>query len=71
MTKLIILDRYEGDYAIIEIDGKIKKEPISRLTKKVKEGTFLTFNGVMYAPDGAATELRKSQIAALEEDLFN
>jgi hypothetical protein len=67
---VIILDRYEGNFAILEIDGKMVSEPIDRLAEKCKEGTVLIFKDNMYLPDNAETELRKKQIAALQEDLF-
>lgn len=67
---MIILDRYEDDFAILEIDGKMVCEPIDRLSEKCKEGTVLIFKDNMYLPDNAETELRKKQIAALQEDLF-
>ena len=68
---MIILDRYEGEFAFIEIDGEIKKEPISKLKSKVKEGTVLTIKDGMYFPDAAATAIRRKQIAALSDELFS
>ncbi len=68
---MIILDRYEGDFAFIEIDGKIKKEPVSRLKSRVKEGSVLTVKDGMYIPDAAATAIRRKQIAALSDELFS
>lgn len=68
---MIILDRYEGKFALLEIDGKIVKEPISKLKNKFKEGTVLILRDNMYLADEAATLLRKKQIAALSDELFS
>lgn len=67
---MIVLDRYEGDCAILEIDGKSVSVPLSKLKERCKEGTVLTLKDGMYLPSNDATALRKEQIAALQEDLF-
>lgn len=67
---MIILERYEGDIAVLEVDGKIKNIPAEKLEKRVSEGTVLIFKNNMYLPDSEATAARRKKIASLQEDLF-
>lgn len=67
---MIILERYEGDIAVLEIDGKIKNVPAKMLKENIKEGTVLVFEDNMYLPDSEATAVRRKKIASLQEDLF-
>lgn len=68
---MIILDRYEGDSAVLEIDGQTVSVSALLLKEKCKEGTVLIKKDNMYLPDKALTDLRKKQISALQEDLFD
>ncbi|AKL94602.1 hypothetical protein CACET_c11370 [Clostridium aceticum] len=59
---MMILDRFEGDYGVIEIDGKmldVKKEFID---SKVKEGDVLLLKEGIYYRDDKATKKRKKEI---------
>ncbi len=67
---MIILERFEGDTAVLEIDGILKNIPKSMLKGEIKEGTVLILKDNMYLPDSAATKNRREKIAALQEDLF-
>ncbi|MBQ4154388.1 MAG: DUF3006 domain-containing protein [Clostridia bacterium] len=67
---MIILERYEGNIAVLEIDGKIKNVPAKMLKENIKEGTVLVFEDNMYLPDSEATAVRRKKIASLQEDLF-
>lgn len=67
---MIVLERFEGDTVVLEIDGNFKNVPRTMLSGKIKEGTVLVFENNMYLPDSAATENRRKTIAALQEDLF-
>lgn len=67
---MIILERYEGDIAVLEVDGKIKNVPAEKLEQRVSEGTVLIFKNNMYLPDSEATAARRKKIASLQEDLF-
>ncbi len=67
---MIILERYEGNIAVLEIDGKIKNVPTKMLKENIKEGTVLVFEDNMYLPDSEATAVRRKKIASLQEDLF-
>jgi hypothetical protein len=67
---MIILERYEGEIAVLEVDGKIKNVPTEKLEKGISEGTVLIFKNNMYLPDSEATAARRKKIASLQEDLF-
>lgn len=67
---MIILERFEGDTAVLEIDGILKNIPKSMLKGEIKEGTVLVLKDNMYLPDSAATAYRRKKIAALQDDLF-
>ena len=67
---MIILERYEGDTAVLEVDGKIKNVPVKMLKQGILEGTVLIFKNNMYLPDSEATAACRKKIASLQEDLF-
>lgn len=67
---MIVLERFEGDTAVLEVDGKLKNVPKAMLKGEIKEGTVLILKDNMYLPDSSATKNRREKIAALQEDLF-
>ena len=67
IPKLCIIDRFEGDWAVIEYEDKIFNFPKELLPKEAKEGDVLIFNVQI---DEKETENRKKIIEKLAEDLF-
>lgn len=67
---MIVLDRYEENMAVLEIDGKTVSVEKIMIQDGVEEGTVLIFKDNMYLPDSEATKNRRKKIAALQEDLF-
>lgn len=64
------IDRFEGDFAVLELDaGKFVEKKRALLPENAKEGDLLEeYNGTfLFAPDSGAL---KRQIQDLEEELF-
>jgi len=59
---MIILERFEGDYAVIEIDGEMIDVEKHLLDKGVKEGDVLIAIDGKYYKDAQATEKRRQDI---------
>ena len=68
---MIILDRYEGEYALIEEDGVIKKVEKERVENSVKEGSVLTLKDGKYFLDKAKTKARREKLIELQDSLFD
>lgn len=67
---MIIVDRFEGNYVVIEIDGKIVNVKKSKVSKDVKEGDILKLVDEMYYKDKKATENRKKKIENKFKDMW-
>ncbi len=59
-----IIDRFEGDYAVVECDGAFQQVPRSRLPVTAKEGDVLRKTDAGYAVDEPETSRRRQQLAA-------
>ena len=65
---MIIIDRFEEKYAVIEKDGEIIKIKKKHLPKEAKPGDVLIFDGKKYIIEDKKTEeIRKSNISLLEK----
>lgn len=67
---MIILDRFEGDYAVIEIDEKIVNIEKHLLDRGIKEGDVLTMVDGLYYKDEEATKKRKQYIKNKFKDMW-
>lgn len=67
---MIILDRFEGNYAVIEMDEKIINVDKHLLDKDVKEGDVLTKINGLYYTDNQATQKRKEDIKNRFKDMW-
>lgn len=67
MQKLCIIDRFEGNWAVIEYGNKTFNFPKKLLPKEAKEGDVLKFNITI---DREETEKRRKAIEDLAKDLF-
>lgn len=67
----VIIDRFEGKYAICEKENKemINIERV-KLPKKVVEGDVLIIEGVSIAIDKTETKKRRERINGLMDDLW-
>jgi hypothetical protein len=64
-----IIDRFEGEYAVIEFDGKTEDVLRSELPAEVKPGDTLIFEEGKIMIDTKATS-RKEEIDSLMDELF-
>ncbi len=67
---MIILDRFEGEYALIEIHGEIVRLEKHRVNESVREGDVLTLIDGLYYTDQEATEKRKQYIKSRFKDMW-
>lgn len=56
---MIVLDRFEGEYAVIEVEGEMINICKSLLAEDVVEGDLLVEKDGMYYKDGEGTLQRK------------
>lgn len=68
---LVIVDRLEGDYAVLLEGNQTREIPQKSLSEEIREGdvVFLDTDGI-WKKDEAATENRKSQIAKKMDALW-
>ncbi len=59
---MIVVDRIEGDVAVLEIGGRTVDVPLAELPAGVKEGDRLSFR--VEAPDTSAAEDRLARLRA-------
>ena len=67
---MIILDRFEGDFAVIYQDDVLKNIPKELVDINAKEGTVLIKKENKYYLDEKNTAVRREKIAELQESLF-
>ncbi|MEK3943572.1 DUF3006 domain-containing protein [Paenibacillus sp. FSL H3-0310] len=65
-----IIDRFEGEYAIIEFDGQTEDILRSELPAEIKAGDTLIFEEGKVMIDTEATASRKEEIDSLMDELF-
>ncbi len=65
-----IIDRFEGDYAMIEVDAKIERIDRKLLPPSAKEGDSLIIDGTNITIDIKGTEERREQVKRLMDKLF-
>ena len=68
---MIILDRFEGDFAVIYEDDALKNIPKELVDINAKEGTVLIKKENKYYLDEKNTAVRRKKIAELQESLFD
>lgn len=67
---MIIIDRFEGEYAVCEDDEKQVLIEKSKLLSNAKEGDVLEKTPQGYVVNVAETEIRREKINALQNDLW-
>jgi len=67
---MIILERFEGDYAFVEIDGEMTEIERHRFSAGVKEGDVLMLEDGIYYKDDEATKNRKQYIEDKFKDMW-
>jgi flagellar basal body L-ring protein FlgH len=64
---MLVLDRFEGEYALIEMNRRIFHIPKVLLPKSAKEGDVIT---IQISVDKEATEKQKQSLNKLADGLF-
>lgn len=67
---MIILERFEDDTAVLEVDGEIKKISRSKISDSVSEGDVLIEKKGIYIADKENTEKRRKEILKLQNSLW-
>lgn len=67
---MIILERFEDDTAVLEVDGEIKKISRSKISDSVSEGDVLIQKDGIFMADKENTEKRKKEIIRLQNSLW-
>lgn len=67
----MIIDRFEGDIAVVETDEGFRDIPRSELPAETEEGDVLGFCNGCYVVDRDATERRRSSAASRMKRLLN
>ena len=65
-----IVDRFEGDVAVIEIDGKTRDVPRSQLAEDVKENDVVEWADGKWIKNAEATRQRTERIKTLMDSLW-
>lgn len=67
---MIVLDRFEGDIAVIEDNGIMKSIPHYMIEKGVKAGSVLLLKNGKYILDVDKTKARREKLIGLQDSLF-
>lgn len=67
MMRLLVLDRFEGEFAVVEYDGQTFNLPKEILPPEAREGDVLN---IIVRVDRKATAERREKIQALADNLF-
>jgi hydrogenase maturation factor len=65
-----IIDRFEGDYAVVEIEGCIKTIRRSYISDEAQEGDILIFENNQWIIDRKDTEKIRKEIKELADKLW-
>ncbi|WP_169083275.1 DUF3006 domain-containing protein [Paenibacillus sp. PL91] len=65
-----IVDRFEGDYAVIEIDGQTQDVSKKDVSASVKVGDVVVLVAGVWTTDTTETKQREQQIKKLMDDVW-
>ncbi|MCQ6563487.1 DUF3006 domain-containing protein [Paenibacillus mendelii] len=65
-----VIDRFEGDIAVIETDEATIDVPKSKLPRGAKSGDTVIIEGDTFRIDADDTKKRKREIESLMDELF-
>lgn len=68
---MLILERIEGNTAVIESDGEIIEVSRERVSSNAKEGDVLCEKDGIYISDSSATEKRRAEILKKQNSLWS
>lgn len=67
----MVIDRIEGEYAVVEKDGEMVDIPLYMLPEDVREGDVLKILDGEYIIDNTSAEEQKEELFSRLENLFN
>ena len=67
---MLIIDRFEGDFAVCEQDGGHKNIPIQKINGAPREGDVLIENGDRYEISKEETTRRRKKMIERQNGLF-
>ncbi|CEO88331.1 MAG: DUF3006 domain-containing protein [Lawsonibacter sp.] len=67
MIAILIIDRFEGDWVVVEFEGGIFNIPKALFPQQVREGDVVKINIIV---DEEATKNRKKRVEQLADELF-
>jgi len=67
---MIIVDRFEGDFAVLETDSGMIDVEKSRLSDDVREGDVILELDGFYIKDEETTRQRRAEIIALKNKIM-
>ena len=65
-----IVDRLEGEFVLIEVEGKVLRIKRSKLPSNLREGDVLVKRGGKWVVDLDATETRRAEIERRARELW-
>ena len=65
-----IIDRFEGEYAILETDAGFEQVALAALPDGAKEGDFIVFENGSYRIDNHATQKQRVRTRELLDTIF-
>lgn len=65
-----IVDRFAGEFVVIEIDGKTRDIPKPFVADDVQEGDVVDERGGLWVKNKEATDARSKEIKKLMDDLW-
>lgn len=69
---MLIIDRFEGEFAIVELPCDVHENILrSLLPKDAKEGDVLVIRDGVYTIDSEKTGKLRTENALLQDELFN
>ena len=68
---MIVIERFEGDFAIVENDGAMQNIERGRLPQNAKEGDVIKQVGNGFEIDSDETEKRRKKIIGLQNSLWD
>ncbi len=65
-----IIDRFEGSYAVVEVEGLIRNIERSSIPSETREGDVIVYDGTRWQIDRQKTAELKKQIKDLADELW-
>lgn len=70
MKRTAIVEGFEGDYCILEMDGRTKDVLKSDVDPAAAPGDVVVWDGSRWTPDAEQTEARSKTIKKLMDDVW-